>query len=481
MGDIHDIPFGGYSTPIPFSVTFAPDVGFEVKLSFQDNYSGIDLSTSKVVFSSGTNINYFYIYYSNSESADEEGLSVGYVDVALSGENKGVYSLSISSFSFNLIPEDNTAPKILQLALTSTTQTTVRFYLSVSEICVAYYMVALAGTAEPDFEEVKNQGPAPYQTTESNYGSLYIGKEERISFPIEDLEAETSYVLYVYLEDRGYNVVEQPASVTFTTEDRYKAAIVTMKFNQANMSSAEIELSLSYVAFILALPTSKVVEDQYSSRRMLADDESTFVKFHVLPCPDSEVYPSPLKLASELYERDTKSYLTKKLSTFDSSYSIQISEYARYVPSFSGDVEFVENTETSATFKARLDNYGWVYAVAIKSSEASDVPSPTQIKSGFNSVNVEVFSCSVEITGKQEYFYFSFSSLDSETEYTAYIVGASANPGYPDVMSSSDIQVEEFSTEVETIRNYSKSGKANQIASRVLGAVIGCLLIGLWI
>lgn len=452
---MHDIPFGGYSTPIAFSVDYAPDVSVEILLSFRSDYAGIELSTKSVIFSSGTNTNYFYIYYSNTLLAEEQDLTVGYVDVSMVGVNKQIYSLPDSSFSFNLIEEDTSRPTIVELIETESTQTNTTIFLSVSEISVAYYMIALDGTEQPEFDEVKSQGPATYETTQSKYGTLYIGGDQQASFTIDGLDAETSYILYVFLEDRGYNEIKNPSYITITTENRYNAANLDIKFLQNYLNSAERELALEYVAFILCLPTDKVIEQEYDfdrRRRLSSNDEAyTYLSFHVLATPDSEVYPSPLKLAKQLNEDDSKEYLEGKLSTYDSSYQIEPEEFERYIPVFSSTIDLVEVTETTATIKAKLDSYGWIFAVAIKKSEDLGTPTPYQIEKGYNFVNVEAPSASVEVSEKFEYFSFSFSGLDYDTEYTAYIVGGSAHPGYPDLMDSEDIESLDFTTPEPTV------------------------------
>ena len=66
-----------------------------------------------------------------------------------------------------------------------------------------YYMVALKGTDRPPIAEVKNEGPAPMNSTRSKYGKLVVGKANRLSVNITGLSAQTPYSVYVYIEDRG--------------------------------------------------------------------------------------------------------------------------------------------------------------------------------------------------------------------------------------------------------------------------------------
>lgn len=53
----------------------------------------------------------------------------------------------------------------------------------------------------------------------------------------DGLTAETEYVVYVLLIDRGFNIIEAPGFIEFKTKskiyislDRYNAAFVTLRF-----------------------------------------------------------------------------------------------------------------------------------------------------------------------------------------------------------------------------------------------------------
>jgi len=58
------------------------------------------------------------------------------------------------------------------LSIDAIQRTSIDFTVTASEIVNVYYMIALAGTAEPPNSELEDSGPAPYLATESVYGKF---------------------------------------------------------------------------------------------------------------------------------------------------------------------------------------------------------------------------------------------------------------------------------------------------------------------
>ena len=77
--------------------------------------------------------------------------------------------------------------------------------------------------------------------------------------------------------------------------------------------------------------------------------------------------------------------------------------------------------------------------MAVKLLDDRGKPTPMQIFWGFNHMNVEIQNSKVEIEKKFENFTLSIDGLVKDTEYTAYLIGGSAQPGYPDMMAEAYI------------------------------------------
>jgi len=100
---------------------------------------------------------------------------------------------------FNVIDPDTRTPEITDMRLLKVTQTTIKIGFTCSDIATAYYAVALKGTKAPDLEEVKNLGPPEFETTETQYGIFYVGKDLEGTAEFKGLTAETEYAVYVFL------------------------------------------------------------------------------------------------------------------------------------------------------------------------------------------------------------------------------------------------------------------------------------------
>lgn len=211
---INTIPFGGNSLPASFTVEYGPDIDLEISVNFLVTYPGLSLSTNLVTLAAGQTSASFII---TSSSDSSTRVSKGSLVLSLAGINQDLYQLSATSLSFSTTDPDLTSPYVTDLTVTNITQNSAVVTIGASEICMVYYMLALKGTVLPELSEVKSQGPAPYTTTQSQYGVVQVmsgGSEITVTF--DNLVAETPYVIYVYLVDAGDNV-NTPATQTFTT------------------------------------------------------------------------------------------------------------------------------------------------------------------------------------------------------------------------------------------------------------------------
>jgi hypothetical protein len=93
-----------------------------------------------------------------------------------------------------------------------------------------YYAVALTGTKEPTFEELKNKGPTAYNTTKTTYGAINIDSSLDGLIKIDGLTSQTKYTVYSYLEDLKGQVSETIAKADFVTGLRYNAAEFQLTF-----------------------------------------------------------------------------------------------------------------------------------------------------------------------------------------------------------------------------------------------------------
>lgn len=204
---LNKIPYGGNSLPAYFTVANGPDIGIEINANFLLNYAGITLSTTTIKFNAGDESVPLRVYSSSATNVTGgEIVQRGIIVLTLTGINKDLYQLPVSTLEFVIDPQDNIVPTIDAVDITSITKNEAIFSITASELCLVYYMIALQGTATPTLDEVRNKGPAPHSTTKSFYGSTQIDSSLTTTVTISDLVAETPYQIYVYIEDRGGNI-----------------------------------------------------------------------------------------------------------------------------------------------------------------------------------------------------------------------------------------------------------------------------------
>ena len=271
----------------------------------------------------------------------------------------------------------------------------------------------------------------------------------------------------------------RPKVSLFLNLDRYNAAFVTLQFNQNYLNSAERVLISQRVAFALSLNSWKVQESKYTysqlqGRRLLqsAHEEhaeyaanhgeelirasrnlqtlqqvtTSQVTFTVLPEPTSAVYPPPVQLATQLNLDVKKALMKSAFANFDTTFTIKPIEFKRYEVGFSTKPVVLNVSFNQMNMSCNLDNYGYVYAVAVSKDRDLGRPTSFQIANGLDYQNVPLPSGMVEISEKFVLFNLTIDFLDADTDYNLYISAGSAHPGYPDLMNDTKVVFLEFST-----------------------------------
>lgn len=133
-------------------------------------------------------------------------------------------------------------------------------------------------------------------------------------------------------------------------------------------------------------------------------------------------------------------------SNFDTSFVIQPIEFKRYSVDFSTKPVVLNVSYNQVNISVNLDNYGYVFATAVKKDEDLGKPSSFQVASGLSYQNVPLPSNFTEIDQKFVLFNLTVSYLDADTGYNLYVTAGSAHPGYPDLMNDTSVIFLEFTT-----------------------------------
>ena len=204
------------------------------------------------------------VLYSNDSSiTNNTPISKGGISVILSGVNKETYTLTTSHLEFVVISPNVEAPALTELIASSIGQTYCQINIGANEIVIAYYMIALTGTATPSYDEIVNQGPINYTTTQNQYGVVFIGSSNRVTITVKNLYAQTPYTIYVYLINRGLNI-NKAKTMDFVTSNRYPACEFSLQFLQAYLNKAEKQSIMTTIAFVLSMPPGNIYVKNYT-------------------------------------------------------------------------------------------------------------------------------------------------------------------------------------------------------------------------
>lgn len=459
------IEFGGKSLPIIFSLEAAPDTSVVLTLNKMKDYQGISLNTSSLQFNSSVTSLSFTISYTDIELATSENLQQGSIAIQIAGINSDIFNLTVSEYNFKVTPQSNTPPSILSFSLTDVEKTNATFSISTSKPCYLYYFVGLKGSTAPTINQIKSKSISDKVYVFQVFGEqyLYLNNSTSLSFTVQKLWANFDYQIFIYVEDLSLNV-NGPYNITFSTLNRDKSADVSIRLKQTFLTSWDIFDIRNYIAELLCVPVDKILEQKYlfGSAKISSSSTSpsppsavvtvsqiqpamkTLFLFSIVSSPDNEDLPSPKTLGLSLNSKIKM--LAARIKNFDSDYLIPSTEFESYSPKFVGDPLVKSFTYEKVTIGVTLDNYSWVYAVAIPSSEGLAVPTRVQISLGLDSANIKRSSSIIEISDYYIEFIFSIEQLDETTEYIVYLIGANSQPGYPELMDDDQIKSFTFTT-----------------------------------
>ena len=454
-----------------------------------------------MTFQSGQTQDFFHMYYSNMTQATEETVVGGGIDQVLSGINSDIYKLSLNSLDFTISAQQTTEATLIRALTSSVKKTSVSISLETSEPCYLYYMVALVHTEIPLYNIVKAGGPWNETSTQSQFGVAYVyASNSSILFTtavlISNLLPEIKYSMYVYLENRGGVHSNVAYNHTFSTKDRDNAADVSIRLKQSYVSEYDkmeiveaialiLSLDIKYVQaqtytfsassgatlrrlrILMARKVFKAVKSKKRLRRIerlqvggtgletfqsvavtgtaVLSETSILYGINLLPTLQ-EIYPSPKTIGG--YLNDKKSLQSARILNFDESYVIPSTEFNYYQPSFVTPPYISGYTYEQATITTRFNNYGWLFACAVKTSNNfTNSTTPYQIRNGLDHKNVAVPKGFVEIQQSYVYFNLIIDGLEAATNYTVFVIGGNSHPGEADLMPYEQVMQQELMTE----------------------------------
>ncbi|CAD8123188.1 unnamed protein product [Paramecium sonneborni] len=424
---LNEVPIGGNSLDTYVTVDYAPDLGFEILLtSFS---TALTLDKRSMQFVAGQNNATFRVSCNKTEYYKLSNNNLQ-ISLTLSGINKEVYLLTQTLIDITIIQEDTEPPFITGLLNDQTSQTQTNIIFSVGEIAVVYYMIALQGTQQPTNKQLLDLGPALFNTTQSQFGKVSIGKTNTNTVRIRNLRAQTNYVVYAIAEDRS-SLFSDIKSLKFNTTNRFNASSVTLTFKQSYLNQAERQNIMKRIAFVLSLPSTKVIEKtSYTTQRIL-QSVSIGLSVFLISIPTTENFPSPYNMVAILNQRLIQ--LSKLVSNLDTSAKLEAQDFTPVYPSFMIKPSQVSSDFTTCTVQGTLDMVGVLFVISVKAAQDTASPLAQQVWWGYNSQNLAMPANWTQVTIPNQAYQIAIFNLTEDTDYNVYMIAGSAHPGYPDL------------------------------------------------
>lgn len=440
------VPRGGNSLPILVYLKNSPDSDLTFHFALDQSLTGVSLSQDLMEFVDGEYSQNFTIFVEkNSENVK------GNIAVSITGSNVDSYLLVSTVLSFNIF-SDADRPEVLAVELTGISRTAANITVTASKICMCYFAFAYRGSGIPSLQEIKLFGPAPYFTTNTNYGTVRVIDYRQGFIFLSGLLKQTSYTLYIWLQDLSGLISKSPTTFDFTTDIRYKTAEVTLYYDQTYLTNSDILSAKSTIALLLSLADWRVIENTSNSKtepntgvspssqnRRLATIQ-TYVSFYLLDIENSEVYPRPLEMVTILAGSIGK--MSSILSNFYNATEIKGVEVYMEECKFEIYPSVFSVSNTNATVEVSLVNEGMVYAVL---TENSTQPYAFQVYLGLDSTNKQLVNNNISASAGEIEF-ISFTDLLANTTYNVYLICTNEYPGYPDLMNDANLVKLTFTT-----------------------------------
>jgi hypothetical protein len=427
---IPKIPKGGRSIPIKIQLEYSPYKDISLLLSLSAIFSGLSILPTKMQFLPGTTTGYYQIYVSNITEASQSQVSF-----TLLGSNSNQYSLTQSSLSFEIYTNDIILPDVTSIAITQIFRSEASAILTTNKVCTVYYAYALYGTITPSNTELKQGGPPSYDTSNIQYGTVYIDTSYSANITFSGLSAQTYYTVFAIAEDQSLQISLIPRTANFNTLPIYPPAVINLWFSQTYLTEVEKSIVESTVALVLGLNSWQVVESSSSRRLSSASDVViTLLQLNLIDNPQSDYYPKPVDMIPLL--QNQISYLNKSLDNFNSSAGVTgqevvLSQCSFYVyPYLLGTSDY-----NTISISASLAQGGYLYGIAVPSEIDTGTPFAYQVYNGLDAANRVANSDSTQMSLKTE-SNLTFMNLIANSNYNLYVACGNLIPGFPQLNST---------------------------------------------
>jgi hypothetical protein len=440
--EIPDIPKAGSSIPIQVTLKYSPYNNIHLLFSVSTMYSGITILPQKMEFRAGTIQGFYKIFISNSTQA-----SSSFVTISLTGDDSSVFELSEKEIRFGVLNEDLVLPDVTSIAVTQIKRASAGIVLTTSKVSTVFYAFALFGTLQPSFDQLTQGGPPSYDTSDIQYGTLYISSSCVKNLTLSGLAAGTRYTIFAIAVDQRGVYSEIARTANFSTLPVYSPAVVGLWFSQTYLTSVEKEIIKGTVALVLGLNFWQVIESQVKSSRFLSsssDQIVTFFQMYLIDNPRSDDYPKPKDMIKLLQMQ--KNYLSASLSNFNKTASIEGQEVVLSPCSWYQSPYLLGTSDyRSISLAGSLVEAGYLFGIAVPALNDTGTPLGYQISSGLDAANRKTRADHRRVELKS-LGNLTFTNLTADVHYNVYVVCGNLVPGFAEV--SQDVKFIRWKTDM---------------------------------
>lgn len=294
------------------------------------------------------------------------------ISYSLSGPNSDSFYLSSSESYFLITEYDETDPELASLVINyPKNRLYVDFTLQTTESCTFYYTYGQRGLEKPSNTTMVENA----ENGVEGYYINYVGGSLLYDFRIEELQAESDYVLYGYLKDMNDRYSDGVFTIDFFTADMYEPARFEMKFE---ILPSEDVLRSDVVTVIMrqfAIP-----EDRTDRVQLIETNLNTNTASYIILNDELSDLPSPLDMIQYMaIPSEFSSSLSPLGISLDTSFNIAASGYLvpNSHPEWSLLPEDLTLTSDSVQFYLSLNMEGVIYAEILPDTDY--LPSSRQV------------------------------------------------------------------------------------------------------
>lgn len=337
----------------------------------------------------------------------------------------------------------------------SSTRKTAEFTINISEPGVLYYQIELADFPEPsptaiidNFKVNKASRVVMYDYTGVN------------TLTIDNLAAETKYILYATLQDRSENLSEL-YSLKFETEIDYasvKFIVDFDTFDPRNLGSNTIlqEQFIPQLAKALAVNPNRlsfysIIYEAVTRRELQSIDSPDYSGFSeraLILHLANDKYSSMIPPA-EIVDSASLSSINLFLNSPDLSISSMSKSYqlSNIPPTWYEDASAWDTSRDSITIVARLQGKGYIHMILQETG--SKPPTAQQIVWGLDGHgNIAKHAVSY-YDGVTAAVFVTYEGLSSDTQYDVYVAATNDYPGNNKAVSIQSYYFPKVRTELD--------------------------------